>query len=101
MSARANAIRDYALWWKNEGGKWTSMESQNYREKSEDGSVELRNPTPVTLAPYSGTEVKVMAFTDNDDLPEIEVRIEIEDLFGKRYSVEVRATFSYEPPKPE
>lgn len=100
MSARANAIRDYAFWWKD-GNKWRSMESQNYREKSEDGSVELRNPTPVTLEPYSGTEVRVMAFIEFLDKAEMDIRIQIEDLFGKRYSVEVRAEISFEAPESE
>ena len=91
-SGRSNAIRSYAFWRKNEIGKWIPMESQNYQEKSEDGTVEERNPTPVTLPPYSGTEVKVMAFTETAEAREMDIRIEIEDLFGKRYRVEVQAT---------
>ena len=99
MSARANAIRDYSFWWKDETGKWIPMESQNYKERSEDGSVEHRNPTPVALAPYSGTDVKVMAFTENSVASELDVRIQIEDLFGRHYSIEVRAAFSFSSPE--
>ena len=93
MSGRANAIRDYSFCYRDDEKKWKVMESQNYEEKSEDGSVEQRNPTPVALAPYSGTEVKVLALTDNNLTSKMDVRIEIEDLFGKRYSIEVTAEF--------
>ena len=93
MSGRANAIRDYSFCYRDDEKKWKVMESQNYEEKSEDGSVEQRNHTPVALAPYSGTEVKVLALTDNNLTSKMDVRIEIEDLFGKRYSIEVTAEF--------
>jgi hypothetical protein len=97
-SARANAIRGYAFWCKNESGEWIPMESQNYHERSNDGSVEERNPTPVALPPYSGTEVKVMAFAEQTGANEMNVRIEIEDLFGKRYRIEVCASVNLLPP---
>jgi hypothetical protein len=93
MSGRANAIRDYSFFYRDDEKRWKVMESQNYEEKSEDGSVEQRNPTQVALAPYSGTEVKVLALTDNNLKSKLDVRIELEDLFGKHYSIEVSAEF--------
>jgi len=54
--------------------------------------AEERNPAPVTLSPYSGTEVRLTALTEKAEKKEMEIRIEIEDLFGKWYRVEVTAT---------
>lgn len=89
-SSRANAIRDYSFWRKGESGQWIAMESQNYQESSAD-RVD-RNKTPVTLAPYSGVEIKVVAFTRMPQQPyELKVRIGLEDLFGNRYQIEVNA----------
>jgi hypothetical protein len=92
LSSRSNAIRGYEFWRKKDDGKWAPMESQNYKEHSEDGTFLNRNQTPITLAPYSGVEVRVLAFTSKPQPSEMQVRIEIEDLFGKRYRVEVKAT---------
>ena len=92
LSSRSNAIRGYEFWRKKDDGKWVPMESQNYKEHSEDGTYLNRNQTPITLAPYSGVEVRVLAFTSEPQPSEMEVRIEIEDLFGKRYRLEVKAT---------
>jgi len=93
LSSRPNAIRDYAFWLKNDQGVWMSMESQNYKESSTDETFMKRNETPVTVAPYSGAEIRVLAFTQvTQPITELPVRIEVEDLFGKRYRVEVIAT---------
>ena len=92
LSGRPNAIRGYAFWQKNDDGAWIVMESQNYKESSEDETFIKRNETPVTVAPYSGTEVRVLAFASVKHRPsEMSVRIEVEDLFGKRYRIEVLA----------
>ena len=93
LSGRPNAIRGYVFWRKNGSGEWVSMESQNYKEKSGDQTFINRNPTPVTLAPYSGAEIRVLAFATLPELTpyEMQVRIEIEDLFGKHYRIEVKA----------
>src|SRR5438477_2884901 len=65
LSGRPNAIRGYAFWQKNDDGTWIVMESQNYKESSEDETFIKRNETPVTVAPYSGTEVRVLAFASS------------------------------------
>jgi len=92
LSGRPNAIRGYAFWQKNDDGTWIVMESQNYKESSEDETFIKRKETPVTVAPYSGTEVRVLAFASVKHRPsEMSVRIEVEDLFGKRYRIEVLA----------
>ena len=90
LSGRPNAIRGYEFWRKKDDGEWLAMESQNYNETSEEGYLE-RNKTPVTLAPYSGIEVRVLAFMPKPQPFELPIRIEVEDLFGKRYNIEVTA----------
>ena len=93
LSGRPNAVRDYAFWRKDKDGVWRSMESQNYKERpGEDGIFTNRNQTPVTLAPYSGAEIRVMAFAEISRDVQMDVRIEIEDLFGNRYRLEVNAS---------
>src|SRR5947199_10320120 len=92
LSGRPNAIRGYAFWQKNDDGAWIVMESQNYKESSEDDTFVKRSETPVTVAPYSGTEVRVLACASVKHRPsEMSVRIEVEDLFGKRYRIKVLA----------
>src|SRR5947209_2182464 len=49
LSGRPNAIRGYAFWQKNDDGAWIVMESQNYKESSEDETFIKRNETPVLL----------------------------------------------------
>jgi len=90
VSSRANAIRDYRFLRKCEGG-WREMESALYSSPLGDGSKEISNPTPFTLAPYSGAEVRVLAFTPKPQPYEMEVMIEVADLFGKTYHVIVKA----------
>jgi hypothetical protein len=90
VSSRANAIRDYRFLCKCEGG-WREMESALYSSPVGDGSKEISNPTPFTLAPYSGAEVRVLAFTPKPQPYEMEVMIEVADLFGKTYHVIVKA----------
>jgi hypothetical protein len=68
LSGRSNAIRGYEFW-RQDNGKWVPMESQNYMEHSEDGAYLDRNPSPFTLPPYSGEEVRVLAFTSKPQHP--------------------------------
>ena len=91
LSARANAIRGYGFWNLNTEGKWVPMESEIYHEWLQNESVGDRNVTPLPLAPYSGAEVHVLAIMKMPQPYEIQVRIEVEDLFGKRHQVEVKA----------
>ena len=93
LSGRPNAVRNYSFWRKSGDGNWRAMDSQNYGEGNPgDSSFVDRNPTPVTIAPYSGTEIRVLAFASLQSRPEqLQVRIEVEDLFGKQYHVEVTA----------
>lgn len=88
LSSRANAIREYEFWGKRESGDWERMESEMYGGREEESS----NPTPFPLGPYSGAQAKVLAFAKMPRPKEMQVRIEVEDLFGKRYRVEVTAT---------
>jgi hypothetical protein len=90
VSARANAVREYEFWEKREGGDWKAMESEYFNDS--DGKTAVpSNPTPLTIAPYSGTEVHVLAFSKIPQPFVMQIRIEVEDLFGKRYRVEVQA----------
>jgi hypothetical protein len=88
-SSRANAIREYAFFCKPRN-EWVAMESERYMETS-NSETTVQNVTPLALPPYSGVEVYVMAFTKTP-LQNMPVRIDVEDIFGKRYSVEVAAT---------
>lgn len=95
-SSRANAIRDYRFEAKIDG-KWQEMESEKYRNTYRTMTAEdeeIFNATPLTLAPYSGVELKIQAFVPIPSWTrgyELTVRVTIEDLFGKRYRVEVTA----------
>ncbi len=96
-SNRANAIRGYHFRCKQQDGSWKDMESERYRNGYRTGTSaddQSFNETPLSLAPYSGVEVPVQAFVKIIKLRrpyELPVKIEIEDLFGKRYCVEVNA----------
>jgi len=74
------------------------MESERFdtTERIRRGSEErvetwVVNATPLPLAPYSGIEAHVGAFTRVPIAHEMAIRIEVEDLFGKRYRTEVVA----------
>jgi hypothetical protein len=91
VSARANAIQDYEFWGKRIDGDWEKMESELYKE-SIGGELQTQsNVTPVALAPYSGTELAVMAFTKMPQPFEMQIRVRVQDLFGKWYQAEMRA----------
>lgn len=92
VSNRANAVQSYRFWELREGGNWRLMESELYEEKlSGTDGVSHSNVTPYTLAPYSGDGIRVSAFTVFSGTPEMRIRVEVEDLFGKWYQVIVTA----------
>lgn len=95
-SSRANAIHSYAFHCKEPKGEWLLMDSERFEvlEIGPTGSKEnlVFNKTPLTLAPYSGEEWRVMgSFCSSRQPYEMQVRVEIEDLFGKRSSTVVTA----------
>lgn len=87
-SGRANAIRRYRFWIDVAGG-WQECSSQQFKSVP-TGSTEEEtyNTTPLALPPYSGLSVFVMAFSPHTaDIKKRQVKVEMEDLFGKKYSV--------------
>jgi hypothetical protein len=95
-SSRANAIREYRFRCKLPDGKWKDMDSERYQItafRTEIGQVEPEtfNETPLSLAPYSGAEVPVQAIVKMPRPYELPIIVEVEDLFGKKYRVEVTA----------
>jgi hypothetical protein len=91
-SSRANAIRDYRFWCKRKERQWEPMESGHYTNSTPGTEeAEVCNETPLTLAPYSGTTARVQAITKAPQPYEMDVRIEVEDLFAKTYQMEVTA----------
>ena len=93
VSSRANAIRGYEFWCKGESGDWERMESEYYQlESLVYGNDEKGNETPLTLMPYSGKEVPVIAFRRMRKPTGLQIRIQVEDLFAKHYEIEVTAT---------
>jgi hypothetical protein len=88
-SSRANVIKNYLFFCKR-AQAWEKMESERYVSTT-TGKTTVHNITPFPLPPHAGAEAHVMAFTKtpSTDMP---IRIEIEDLYGKHYSVEVTAT---------
>jgi hypothetical protein len=95
-SNRSNAIRDYRFRCKLDD-KWREMESEFYKTTyrfggPEDPEPEIANRTPFALSPYSGAEIHVQAIVKLSRPSELPVEIEVEDLFGKRYRLQVKAT---------
>jgi hypothetical protein len=80
----------YSFQSKREGANWEAMESELY-QGTENGETTQSNVTPLTLAPYSAAEANVLALRRCRYRGEMQVRIEVEDLFGRRYRVEVTA----------
>jgi hypothetical protein len=90
-SSRTNAIRDYRFWCRRKDEEWQPMESEHYTNSTVGtDEAEVCNETPLTLASYSGTQARVQALTKGPQPYHMEVRIEVEDLFGKTYRVEVK-----------
>jgi hypothetical protein len=91
VSARANAIGDYAFWCRREAGDWETMKTELFHNSEDGQAPEKSNCTPLALAPYSGLEVSVLAITKMPQPYEMQIQIEVQDLFGKRNRVEVTA----------
>jgi hypothetical protein len=96
LSNRASAIRDYFFWEQTASGNWLEMESERYEEAETQGHLptgteQVSNRTPLTIAPYSGAELRLRAITSLPQARELRVRVEVEDIFGKRHRVEVVA----------
>lgn len=91
ISSRANAICDYRFYWKKDDGTEDLLESEQWEVNwGEDKPKEIKNLTPITLAPYSGSEVEVQAQARGAKQPiEMKVRIEIVDLFGNVSKLEI------------
>ena len=98
-SSRANAIRAYRFECKTSDGAWKLMESEQYTNNETNGvggeqKKEVFNQTALTIPPYSGQEAKVQALVRMARPREgLLVRIEVDDLFGKKYKLDVKATF--------
>jgi len=91
-SSRANAIRAYKVIGRPKDGVWSNMECEYSWNSPADGTkAVVCNETPLTLAPYSGAEARILAFARVPRPYEMNIRIEVEDLFGKQYSVGVTA----------
>ncbi|HEY5174957.1 MAG TPA: hypothetical protein VII95_05265 [Terriglobales bacterium] len=92
VSARANAIQGYDFWRKDPKGKWEPMDSERYRASTGDtDDLEISNHTPIVVPPYSGVEIRVLAFAKIKQPYEMDVEVEFQDIFGRRYNVEVKA----------
>jgi hypothetical protein len=90
-SSRANTVSDYVFHCKRKN-EWVKMESERYEDSHPGGKDHsVANPTPLAIGPYSGVDVNVIALTDPPLDHEMVVRIEVEDLFGKKYRSEVLA----------
>jgi hypothetical protein len=94
VSSRANAIREYTFYWKSKDGL-KLLESEQYEiDKGSLAPKEIHNRTPVTLAPYSGSDVRVQALAQVIERPyDMTVRIVVEDLFGNHSTLEVTADY--------
>jgi len=90
--SRANAIREYHFARKDPDEGWITLESEYYALEVDGGIKEKANITPLVLAPYSGTELYVKAMTNLMQQPyEMTVKIIVEDIFEKRYHIDVVA----------
>jgi len=92
-SSRPNVIREYRFWGRTSTGEWQPMESEQFHETNQQTDEhDHSNVTPLVLAPYSGTGARVAALSRQFTSPaELRIRVEVEDLFGRTYRVEVTA----------
>jgi len=66
----------------------------DHTNPDEKGDEEKFNVTPLTIPPHSGVEVFISAFikgTHSLVMGYLPITVEIEDVFGKRYSAQVKA----------
>jgi hypothetical protein len=96
-SSRANAIRDYEYLYQGPEGDWRPMDSEHYfhgEKLSKDDpphTVREFNKTPISLAPFSATELNVQSLAKMKPPYELMIKTIVVDLFDKRYSVTVKA----------
>ena len=84
-------MHSYEIFGKREHG-WEPMEVERFENPEPNGSkTEICNPTPLTLAPHSGVEAPVQGLTKGPRPYEMDVKVVAEDIFGKKYEVEVKA----------
>jgi hypothetical protein len=93
LSARANAIRRYVVYELRPDGQWKSMDAEYSWDRLDSASdEEVCNRTPLTIPPYSGVEAHILAHSAiKEQKREIVLKIEIEDLYGRRFSTETKA----------
>jgi hypothetical protein len=79
VSSRANAIRYYKFSYRTMD-EWKPMTSSLFTEKADKDTPQdiVFNVTPLTLPPYSGTGVRVMAFITIPPPIKMDIRIEVE-----------------------
>jgi hypothetical protein len=102
QSSRPNAIRGYHFWVDN-NGIHEDLESEMVQigeqrvalEADEREASELFNVTPLSIPAYSGIEARIHAMVKGthtllgNHLP---ITVEIEDVHGKRYTAQVKAS---------
>jgi hypothetical protein len=99
-SSRPNTIVSYRLYTDN-NGVHEEFESELYSNTERDqakpgegGDEQKFNVTPLTIPPYSGVPVSIQAIIKGKHslaMGYLPVMVEIEDVFGKRYSTQVKA----------
>lgn len=91
-SSRANVVRDYRIIAKAADGAWREMTCEHMIDDPGYDISEVANRTPLTIPPYSAVEAPVLGILTDERVRDIEVLIQVEDLFGKRFSVKVSVT---------
>ena len=102
QSSRPNAIRGYRFWVEKDGvhedleSEMVDVGEQRVAPASDERETsELFNVTPLSIPAYSGIEARIYAIVKGTHtLPEnhLPITVEIEDVHGKRYTAEVRAS---------
>ncbi len=99
-SARPNTVCGYRFWIDNNGlhenleSEMVEIGEQAENVDSSGAEPTAFNVTPLLLAPYAGVEARIHAIIKGkhvlllDDLP---VTVEIEDVFGRRSKITVKA----------
>ena len=101
-SSRANAIQGYRFWIDNNGvhedleSEMVSIDERSVQlAPEEEEAKELFNVTPLPIPAYTGIEARVYAIVKGAHmLPgnHLPIMVEIEDIHGKRYRAEVKAS---------
>jgi len=96
-SSRANAIRNYEYFYNDYSDKkWRLMESEHFFvgekvEGEKPHTIREYNKTPISLGPYSALEINVQGLAKMKPPYTLLVKIIIEDLFGRKYTLQVNA----------